>query len=194
MYETVLRNAQTFIKAGGSAVWKMIPFDHNQHQIDECRSLSKKLGFSKFILTDQGRDTGVAVDKKGNVVNVIGKPKVINFDRLLESKKTDEVLLEDIDPVVKNITCQVKKSKSIYVTSTGEVYPCCYTGFYPRTYGHGQYYQVVNKQLRDIIEPNNALETSLQESITWFNSVEESWSNKDFDNGRLVVCNDVCGS
>jgi MoaA/NifB/PqqE/SkfB family radical SAM enzyme len=194
VYETVLRNAQTFIKAGGSAVWKMIPFDHNQHQIDECRSLSKKLGFSKFILTDQGRDTGVAVDKKGNVVNVIGKPKVINFDRLLESKKTDEVLLEDLDPVVKNITCQVKKSKSIYVTSTGEVYPCCYTGFYPRTYGHGQYYQVVNKQLRDIIEPNNALETSLQESITWFNSVEESWSNKDFDNGRLVVCNDVCGS
>ena len=194
VYETVLRNAQTFIKAGGSAVWKMIPFDHNRHQIDDCQTLSKNLGFSNFMLTDQGRDTGVAVDKKGKVVNVIGTPKVINFDRLLESKKTDEVLLEDLNPVVKNITCEVKKSKSIYVTSTGEVYPCCYTGFYPRTYGHGQYYQVVNQQLKDIIEPNNALETSLKESITWFNSVEESWSNKDFNNGRLVVCNDVCGS
>ena len=194
VYETVLKNAKTFIEAGGQATWKMIPFDHNQHQIEACQELSKQLGFSDFILTDQGRDTGVAVDKKGKVVNVLGKPKKINFEQLLQSKKTDEVVLEDLNPVVKNITCEVKKSKSIYVTSTGEVYPCCYTGFYPRTYGHGQYYQVVNKQLKDIIESNNALETSLQESITWFNSVEESWSNKDFNNGRLVVCNDVCGS
>jgi len=194
VYETVIKNAQTFINAGGNAIWKMIPFDHNQHQIKECQALSKELGFSNFMLTDQGRDNGVAVDKKGKVINVIGKPEVINFDQLLESKKTDEILLEDLNPVIKNITCEVKKSKSIYVTSTGEVYPCCYTGFYPRTYGHGQYYQVVNQQLKDIIEPNNALETSLQESISWFNSVEESWSNKDFNNGRLVICNDVCGS
>jgi len=194
VYETVLKNAKTFIEAGGQATWKMIPFDHNQHQIEACQELSKQLGFSDFILTDQGRDTGVAVDKKGKVVNVLGKPKKINFEQLLQSKKTDEVVLEDLNPVVKNITCEVKKSKSIYVTSTGEVYPCCYTGFYPRTYGHGQYYEVVNQQLRDIIKPNNALETSLQESITWFDSVEESWNKSNFKQGRLLICNDVCGS
>jgi MoaA/NifB/PqqE/SkfB family radical SAM enzyme len=194
VYETVLKNAKTFIEAGGQATWKIIPFDHNQHQIEACQELSKQLGFSDFILTDQGRDTGVAVDKKGKVVNVLGKPKKINFEQLLQSKKTDEVVLEDLNPVVKNITCEVKKSKSIYVTSTGEVYPCCYTGFYPRTYGHGQYYEVVNQQLRDIIKPNNALETSLQESITWFDSVEESWNKSNFKQGRLLICNDVCGS
>ena len=194
VYETVLKNAKTFIEAGGQATWKMIPFDHNQHQIEACQELSKQLGFSDFILTDQGRDTGVAVDKKGKVVNVLGKPKKINFEQLLQSKKTDEVVLEDLNPVVKNITCEVKKSKSIYVTSTGEVYPCCYTGFYPRTYGHGQYYEVVNQQLRDIIKPNNALETSLQESITWFDSVEESWNKSNFKQGRLLICNDVCRS
>ena len=194
VYETVLKNAKTFIEAGGQATWKIIPFDHNQHQIEACQELSKQLGFSDFILTDQGRDTGVAVDKKGKVVNVLGKPKKINFEQLLQSKKTDEVVLEDLNPVVKNITCEVKKSKSIYVTSTGEVYPCCYTGFYPRTYGHGQYYEVVNQQLRDIIKPNNALETSLQESITWFDSVEESRNKSNFKQGRLLICNDVCGS
>lgn len=193
VYETVLKNAQTFINAGGNAVWKMIPFDHNQHQIEDCQALSKELGFSDFVLTDQGRDTGVAVDKKGNVVNVIGKPKVINFDQLLESKKTDEILLEDLNPVVKSITCEVKKNKSIYVTSIGEVYPCCYTGFYPRTYGHGQYYQVVNKQLNNIIKPNNALERPLEECIGWFNDIEKSWNIDKFEDGRLVVCNDVCG-
>ena len=194
VYETVLKNAKTFIKAGGRATWKMIPFDHNKHQIDACRELSKQLGFSNFTLTDQGRDTGVAVDKKGKVVNVLGETKKINFEQLLQSKKTDQVLLEDLDPEVKQITCEVKRSKSIYVTSTGEVYPCCYTGFYPRTYGHGQYYEVVNTQLKNIIEPNNALETSLEESIGWFNTIEQSWNESDFKQGRLLICNDVCGS
>ena len=194
VYETVLKNAKTFIKAGGRATWKMIPFEHNRHQIDACRELSKQLGFDHFVLTDQGRDTGVAVDKKGKVVNVLGETKKINFEQLLQSKKTDQVLLEDLNPEVKQITCEVKKSKSIYVTSTGEVYPCCYTGFYPRTYGHGQYYEVVNTQLKNIIEPNNALETSLEESIGWFNTIEQSWNESDFEQGRLLICNDVCGS
>lgn len=194
VYETVLKNAKTFIKAGGRATWKMIPFEHNRHQIDACRELSKQLGFDQFVLTDLGRDTGVAVDKKGKVVNVLGETKKINFEQLLQSKKTDQVLLEDLNPEVKQITCEVKKSKSIYVTSTGEVYPCCYTGFYPRTYGHGQYYEVVNTQLKNIIEPNNALETSLEESIGWFNTIEQSWNESDFEQGRLLICNDVCGS
>jgi len=193
VYETVLKNAKTFMSAGGQAVWKMIKFDHNKHQIAKCEQLSKELGFSNFELIDEGRNTGVAVDKKGNVVNIIGKPKVINFDRLLESKETDTVVLEDINPIVKDITCVAKKNKSIYITSTGEVYPCCWTAFYPRTYGHGQYYQVVNQQLNDIITPNNALETSLEESIKWFNEVERSWGIENFEEGRLVVCNDYCG-
>lgn len=193
VFETVLNNAKVFIAKGGQAVWKMIKFDHNEHQIEECKKLSQDLGFENFQLIDDGRDTGVAVNKKGEVVNVIGNPQRINFEELLESKKNDEVLLEDINPVKKNISCEVKKFKSLYVTSTGEVYPCCYTGFYPRTYGHGQYYQVVNKQLNEIIKPNNALERPLEECIEWFNDIEKSWSIDKFEDGRLVVCNDYCG-
>jgi MoaA/NifB/PqqE/SkfB family radical SAM enzyme len=193
VFETVLKNAKTVIANGGRAVWKMIEFDHNKHQIDECKKLSQDLGFENFELVDDGRDTGVAVNKKGEVVNVIGNPQKINFEEILESKKHDEVLLEDIKPIKKTISCEVKKSKSLYVTSTGEVYPCCYTGFYPRTYGHGQYYQVVNKQLNDIIKPNNALERPLEECIEWFNDIEKSWSIDKFEDGRLVVCNDYCG-
>jgi len=193
VFETVLNNAKVFIAKGGHAVWKMIEFDHNKHQIDECKKLSQELGFKNFELIDDGRDTGVAVNKKREVVNIIGNPQRINFEELLESKKNDEILLEDINPVKKTISCEVKKSKSLYVTSTGEVYPCCYTGFYPRTYGHGQYYQVVNKQLNEIIKPNNALERPLEECIEWFNDIEKSWSIDKFEDGRLVVCNDYCG-
>jgi len=193
VFETVLNNAKAFIAKGGKAVWKMIEFDHNRHQIEECKQLSQRLGFAKFELINDGRNTGVAVNKKGEVVNILGTPQKINFNELLELKRNDEILLEDINPIKKNISCEVKKSRSIYVTSTGEVYPCCYTGFYPRTYGHGQYYQVVNRQLNDIIKPNNALERPLEECIEWFNDIEKSWNIDKFEDGRLVICNDVCG-
>lgn len=193
VFKTIIKNAQAFIEAGGHATWKFIPFDHNQHQIEECKKLSQELGFKRFQIADQGRNQGIAVNKKGQVVNIIGKPEKIDFKDLLESKKTSNVLLEDIPKVKKNIDCKVLKGKSVYITSTGEVYPCCWTGFYPRTYGHGQYYEVVNKQLNDIIKPNNALERPLVECLKWFNDIEKSWSIDKFEDGRLVICNDVCG-
>ena len=55
-YNFILQNAQKFISAGGLAVWSMIKFDHNQHQIDACRALSEQLGFQEFELVDHGRN------------------------------------------------------------------------------------------------------------------------------------------
>ena len=43
---------QGFIDAGGEATWQMIKFNHNSHQIDECRTLAKKLKFKDFELVE----------------------------------------------------------------------------------------------------------------------------------------------
>ena len=197
-WDTILKNAKTFMEAGGVAVWKMIRFDHNQHQIPECQELSKKLGFTSFELLDQGRDTGPVYDKQGKLVHVLGKyTGQTDFQVLFHKKKTDVVLLEDILPDVKthnNISCFTKNAGSIYISSTGEVYPCCFTGFSPKTYGKGEYHQAVNAQLAPLMHNNNALQYSLKECIAWFNQVEESWTKDSFENGRLVVCNDNCGA
>jgi MoaA/NifB/PqqE/SkfB family radical SAM enzyme len=197
-WNTILKNAKTFMEAGGVAVWKMIRFDHNQHEIPECQELSKKLGFTSFELLDQGRDTGPVYDKQGKLVHVLGKyTGQTDFQVLFHKKKTDMVLLEDILPDVKthnNISCFTKNAGSIYISSTGEVYPCCFTGFSPKTYGKGEYHQAVNAQLAPLMHNNNALQHSLKECIAWFTRVEESWNKDSFENGRLVVCNDNCGA
>jgi len=47
-WQTLMNNVQTFINNGGRAVWDYLIFRHNEHQLDEARQLSKKLGFVDF--------------------------------------------------------------------------------------------------------------------------------------------------
>jgi MoaA/NifB/PqqE/SkfB family radical SAM enzyme len=195
-WNTVIKNAKAFIQAGGRAVWKMIKFDHNQHQIDQCRALSQDLGFKQFYVVQGERTNAPVFDKQGNFSHTLGEYSgSTEFEILFHRKKTDQVLLEDILPgrTVAPIDCAVKKLRSVYVAANGDVSPCCFLGFYPQTYGHGQYHQAANGQLKSMIFRNNALEFPLAQCIEWFNSVEKSWSISEFSQGRLVICNDVCG-
>lgn len=196
-WNTILNNAEIFIGAGGFAIWKMIKFKHNEHQIKACEDLSKQLGFSKFDLVDTGRNQGPVFDKNGNLKHILGDYQgETSFEILFHKKRTDMILLEDVVPYVKRfskINCYTKQAQSIYISSTGDVYPCCHTGFNPKNYGKGEYYEVVNAQLAPMINNNNALKNSLQECIKWFNKVEDSWHKDTFESGRLVCCNDNCG-
>jgi MoaA/NifB/PqqE/SkfB family radical SAM enzyme len=197
VWATVIRNAQTFIAAGGQAVWKMIRFDHNQHQIADCCALSQQLKFADFQLLNEGRDTAPVFDRNGKLTHVLGDyTGEKDFKILFHKKTTDQVLLEDIVPgrqVSQTVECQAKKAKSIYISSTGDVSPCCWTGFYPKSYGAGQYHEAVNAQLVSMITKNNALQYPLSDCIKWFESIETSWKIKDYTQGRLVICDDTCG-
>ena len=51
-WDTLIKNVKVFIKAGGIARWKYIIFKHNEHQIDEARTLSKELGFKILGIFD----------------------------------------------------------------------------------------------------------------------------------------------
>lgn len=196
LFATVIKNAKTFIQAGGEAVWKMIEFDHNRHQIDQCKKLSKSLGFKHFNLVDQGRNTAPVFNKQGQLTHVMGNyTGEKEFKVLFHHKTNDTVLLEDIIDTltISSIDCAVKKQGSVYIAANGDVSPCCYTGFYPHTYGAGQYHQPANAQLQPIMRKNNALEYSLEECLAWFADVEKSWSIPTFEQGRLVICNNICG-
>lgn len=197
VWKTVINNAKTVIAAGGSAVWKMICFDHNKHQIDQCRQMSQDLGFCDFQLIDDGRNTAPVFNNKGKLTHTLGNYRAeTNFDKLFFKRKTDLVLLEDIvldrQPKTK-VTCETKQYKSIYIAANGDVYPCCFLGFYPKTFGHGTYHQAVNSQIASLISKNNALEHDLEDCINWFSCVQESWAQSKYENGRLVACDDNCG-
>lgn len=195
LYSTVLKNAQSFIKAGGHAIWKMICFDHNQHQLEPARLLSEQLGFKEFMLVDHGRNTGPVFNNQGQTEFILGNPlpEEADFNILFDRRTKSTIEVEHIKRAIKPIACQAVSGKSIYITSEGEVYPCCWLGFAPRTYGHGCFTQASNTQIKHILDSNNALENNLEDCIKWFSRVKESWSKPSFDQGHLIACNNHCG-
>ena len=162
----VMRNAQYFIEAGGQATWKMIRFKHNEHQVEQAKQLSQSMGFVDFIVVESPRTNGPVFNNNFELEYVLGTSHETNAGQILARRIENPLDVSKIDyTVADKIACEAKNDKSLYVTSTGEVYPCCYIGFAPRTYGHGVYLEAVNKQIRSIIQPNNAVERPLEECI-----------------------------
>lgn len=194
--QKILKNAETFISNGGTALWKMIKFDFNASQIDECEKLSKKMGFSDFILVDHGRDSGPVFDQSGKLIDVLGEfSGSLDLQHYINLYDSGEMLMEDIDDTPKNnISCQSLNKKMIYISSEGKVYPCCYMGFAPETYGNGRWHQPVNAQINSLCYKNNALKYDIRMCIEWFNSIPPAWQETTFESGRLIVCDNSCGS
>lgn len=196
-WQTIIKNAKVFMSAGGQAIWKMIKFDHNLHQIDACQQLASELGFADFWLMDHGRNSGPVFDKQGNHIYNLGDYQgTTDFKVMYVERTTTSCRLENIlAGVVKksHIKCYSKEKQSIYISSVGEVSPCCWLGFSPRTAGKGSYLEAINQQIIPLVSKNNALEYPLETCIDWFSKVEKSWSIVEFTDGRLVGCNDNCG-
>ena len=146
-YETVLSHAKAYIDAGGRAQWDFIVFKHNEHQVEEARLLSEKLGFASFQIKKTSRffktlyETDEMLD---STILEYGKHPVFNSDGELAyyielpensnyRNKSEEKLFEIIgkyknlnDYFDKNIIeCDAIKSGGIFVSASGEIFPCC---------------------------------------------------------------------
>jgi len=123
-FPTIIENAKHFIAHGGRARWDMLVFDHNKHQVDECRLFSELLGFEKFF----SKNTSRFKDGKFNVLDDTGKTIDILYPTEKSISHTNSVK-ESISESIPNITCKAKELNSIYVSANGNIAPCCWLDF-----------------------------------------------------------------
>lgn len=194
-WHRIIEHASAFIKAGGQAVWRFIPFDHNRHQEEECKQLAKELGFAKFENIYDGRDSSPVFKRTGEFSHQIGydsRPahQIPELKSILENHITwyDAKTIKHLkDTTELNIQCVHKRNREIYIAADGSVYPCCFLGFYP-----GQMHHPGNQELKELVQENNALEYSLEHCLAWFDKVEETWKLNSIAEGRTYQCIVTC--
>jgi molybdenum cofactor biosynthesis enzyme MoaA len=199
-WNLVIENAKSFIAAGGNASWRMIVFEHNKHQVEACRQLSIDLKFKKFEIINDGRDSGPVYDKNGNFQYRIGKdphfqhvdyPSTATVWQSWTSYKHKKKIWP-IEPTTKEKICHAKKENEIYLTATGEVYPCCWLGFYPHSKFEREHFSD-DELLKQIVKNNNANFVGMKKAIEYFNEIESAWEKDLYSQGRIFTCDHYCG-
>jgi sulfatase maturation enzyme AslB (radical SAM superfamily) len=190
-WNRIIQNAQSYIAAGGRAIWRFVPFEHNRHQEAECRTLAKEMGFIDFENIYDGRDSGPVYTRAGEFSHWLGPAgDVPPIKDMLQSHITwydsKTVKIKKDTPEL-NLRCYHKVAREIYLAADGTVYPCCYLGFYPLSMNHPG-----NKELAPMVTENNALQYPLEHCLEWFDRVEQAWSNTSIAEGRPYQCVSTC--
>jgi MoaA/NifB/PqqE/SkfB family radical SAM enzyme len=101
-WDNLIANAKAYIAAGGSAHWDMLVYKHNEHQVDACEQLARKLGFTWF------------------------RAKVSK--RPLAAGLEEPALWRRPTYTPGNIDCHALKEQSMYIDAQSRVSPCCWLG------------------------------------------------------------------
>ena len=193
-WNMVLENIKSYISTGAIAEWQFIPFKHNEHQIDICRSLSKELGFNKFFIKISHRDLTNQPQHEKNKIENSEDPQYRHPGVPLDFTNMDAVenYLNSV-----NIDCYSISTSYVYLSAEGLLYPCCHTA---------GLMQMPEKFLPEgytwVTDANNAInknEISLYKNnindiikSKTFIDIKNSWA-KTVSIGRNPVCSIICG-
>ena len=152
-WDSIIKGIKTIAKNNIYTEWKFIVFKHNQHQIDEAKRLSEKLGINFFRLEKSDRwldNHDLKPDEEYIDDFFVHQEKVLKDKNY--STKIDPYCL--INGVPKRL---------LYIDSEGFFYPCCWMG----TYRYKQKsmfspliskYNIANFKSKDLLKNNEIID------------------------------------
>ena len=115
-FKKIMENAQAYIDTGASAHWDMLVFEHNKHQIEQCKRLADSMGFTWFRSKETDR-----WDQ-------------FNLEQIKPANNPNEIDYQAIE----DIQCERNIEQSTYIDHKGQEFPCCHIGemYYSKTQAH----------------------------------------------------------
>lgn len=202
-WDNVMSSLSSFIEAGGNATWDYLVFDHNAHQVEEARKLSKQLGVTTFVEKKTSRfystaktslkDTHTVKDRKGNDQYEL-KPVETPLNKKINNTIDKHGSLSNYYDTTE-ILCKVKEQKNIYITAEGLAMPCCWTASRMYKWWHKdpkveQVWQFI-KEVDRISVLKHGIKGVLDSGV--FQDIEASWNLPSVAEGKLKVCSEKCG-
>jgi len=195
IWSLIIRNAKSYIDAGGYAIWDYLVFGHNEHQIEEARQLSIKLGFKEFIVKKTGRFfSNAKLEGKDEHIG-LSKPSEENVNKALgkeeQLKKKYGSMEKYLDHV--EIQCKVKANNEIYISAEGIVLPCCwlagqmYKWYMPEK--SSEVWEYIHQKKHNI--HYYTLKQIFATGI--FDNISETWNKESLWEGKLKTCALKCG-
>lgn len=184
-WQALIKNIKTFVDNGGHAKWQFIRFKHNQHQVEQTQALAKELGVHTFIVKDTNRFRRKVEDEYKFPVKELGNDEPSYWLYPPDDFIPKPATKRDLDSCV--IECKIQKIKEVFVTPTGEVFPCCF--IFSDTKEQPQRYAGLDLTTLQATE-ENTIKDIVSNKI--FKHIESSWI-KSIDNGRNVKCAEICG-
>lgn len=210
-WKKVMESVAAFIDAGGRAEWDFIIFRHNEHQVEEARALSRKLGFAKFFTKNTYRFFNPIAGRRlprlpvlsdnGDLEHFIEEPVRAEFQneslvRLQDATADAASYAQYLDQT--DIHCKVERDGSLYVSAEGLAFPCCWTAnLYPWYQGVPE--QGVWRILEELPDGKRSLDARLHplreiiDGPFFQKLIPSSWSQPSIGEGRLEVCARTCG-
>ena len=204
-------NIKAFRSTGAKARWEFLVFKHNEHQIEEAEQLSRDWGFidirfkwKPFGFTSN-RNTTLVYDKDGNFEYEIFKRGVSNakiklLPELQIQKSSDMVYIapeemptQYIKLQSNSISCQSQRLNEIYVSSIGQVYPCCFLSsiwyYKNKRWEDIQFIDLIKEHYDELNLNNSDLDTIL--GSDFFHKKIVNGFKKG--NDRTIHCSKWCG-
>lgn len=135
-WQKLMSNVESFMQHGGKGNWKFLIFKHNQHQVDQAKKLSEKIGFGDFIAeySDRWRSSDwvtnglMDVDKWEAGGYYLEKPD--SQKQKYYDQRTVRVYDEEKFNTEKKVVCQMASNSNyeVYIRANGDVQPCCMLG------------------------------------------------------------------
>ena len=178
-WDRVIKNARTFIDAGGTAFWKFIIFKHNEHQIAQAQKMAEEIGFVKFEKVKTNRFVLDYTDGMFLNDGTAIEPSTIDLSGNTRTSQKYRPKAGEVN----NIQCYAKEGKRIYVNALGEVFPCCNLAYLD---GGTPSYDKLEWLDRNKI---SLYYNDPEDIFKWFAEIESRWNTPNC----LKTCNRVCG-
>lgn len=172
-WKSIMDAVQVLQKRQCEMKWKFIVFKHNQHQIEEAKELSEKLGFDQFFADHSDR--------------WLGKKDLMPDREFVDDsyKQSEEILINPNFSTTMSPKCLKNSipSNSLYIDAEGDFYPCCWMGTY-----HYKYKSVFSPKSKMFNIKDNTISSILE----WQEVKEFFKSTKQFTSAH-ECCKIKCG-